>query len=120
MSEPTKDFVEAVKGMGITHDEEQIQEALRRCNNNPQEAVQLLLPKSPPDSNLLSTCANISSGVSTSIGFPLTHFYELQGRVHTDSWSIPFKKDESLAICMVAAIKMIREGEESSERGGRR
>ena len=242
MSEPTEDSVEAIKGMEITHDEEQIREALRRCNNNPQEAVQLLLPESPPDSNLLSSYTNISSpsqsnygrtdsydadvdmrdtethpgsggesdrdsttvsysldedtlrdveeeeleeykegvgpgggevelhefpvqseapppryedivsenrdispsssppppplrdmddrhltptpsdqmaGVSTSIEFPLTHFYELEGRVHTDQWSIPFKRDESLAICMVAAIKMIREGEESSERGGR-
>ncbi len=47
---------------------------------------------------------------SSNIEFPLTHFYELEGRVHTDQWSIPYKRDESLAICMVATIKMIREG----------
>jgi len=46
----------------------------------------------------------------SNIEFPLTHFYELEGRVHTDQWSIPYKRDESLAICMVATIKMIREG----------
>ena len=45
-----------------------------------------------------------------SIEFPLTHFYELESRVHTEQWSIPYKRDESLAICMVSAIKMIREG----------
>ena len=47
---------------------------------------------------------------SSSIEFPLTHFYELEGRVHTEQWSIPYKRDESLAICMVATTKMIREG----------
>ena len=47
---------------------------------------------------------------STSIEFPLTHYYELEGRTHTDQWSIPYKKDESLAICMTATIKMMREG----------
>ena len=45
-----------------------------------------------------------------SIEFPLTHFYELESRVHTEQWSIPYKREESLAICMVATIKMIREG----------
>lgn len=54
----------------------------------------------------------VGSEVTTSsnIEFPLTHFYELESRVHTDQWSIPYKRDESLAICMVATIKMIREG----------
>ena len=50
------------------------------------------------------------SGMTSSIEFPLTHYYELEGRVHTDQWSIPYKRDESLSICMVAAIRMIREG----------
>ena len=51
------------------------------------------------------------ASVSSSIEFPLTHFYELEGRVHTEQWSIPYKRDESLAVCMVATIKMVREGE---------
>jgi len=235
MSDPTEEAVEAIKGMGITHDEDQIREALWRCGNNPQEAVQLLLPESPSEPNPLSTYTVVSSSsqssynredsydadvdmrdtethpgsggesdhdsttvsysldednlrdveeegpenldykgggspvgddvelqeyapqseppppryedivgdnqdispstsppppplqdiddkqptptpsdqmanVSSSIEFPLTHFYELEGRVHTDQWSIPYKRDESLAVCMVAAIKMIREG----------
>jgi len=38
MSDPTEEAVEAIKGMGITHDENQIREALWRCGNNPQEA----------------------------------------------------------------------------------
>ena len=48
----------------------------------------------------------------TSIEFPLTHFYELESRVHTDQWSIPYKREESLAICMMATTNMIREGGE--------
>ena len=47
-----------------------------------------------------------------SIEFPLTHYYELEGRVHTNQWSIPYKRDESLAICMLATIKMVKEGEQ--------
>lgn len=242
MSDPTEEAVEAIKGMGITHDEDQIREALWRCGNNPQEAVQLLLPESPSEPNPLSTYTVVSSSsqssynredsydadvdmrdtethpgsggesdhdsttvsysldednlrdveeegpenldykgggspvgddvelqeyapqseppppryedivgdnqdispsnsppppplqdiddkqptptpsdqmanVSSSIEFPLTHFYELEGRVHTDQWSIPYKRDESLAVCMVAAIKMIREGEEILHEG---
>ncbi len=42
--------------------------------------------------------------------FPLTHYYELEGRVHTDQWSIPYKKEESLGVCMMATIEMMKEG----------
>ena len=227
--------VEQIKAMGITQDDDQIREALQQCNNNPQEAIQLLLPESPVDSSLPqsgyrivhptvryerddsrdsrdsydrdvdmrdtethpgsggesdrdSTTVSYSldednlrdveeevefrqgqqdGGLDTndfppkerpdgappryedivtdnqrispdegitddsghdkettptpletvearqmaSVEFPLTHFYELEGRVHTEQWSVPFKRNESLAICMVSSIKMIREGE---------
>lgn len=54
-----------------------------------------------------------TQGVSGSTTeFPLTYFYELESRVHTDQWSIPYKREESLAICMVATTNMIREGGE--------
>lgn len=233
-----EEAVEQIKAMGITHDDDQIREALQQCNNNPQEAIQLLLPESPIDSNLPhsgyrivhptvrygrddshdsrdsydrdvdmrdtethpgsggesdrdSTTVSYSldednlrdvdeevefrqgqqedlnvnefspeeqpngappryedivtdnQGISpderelppitddaghdkettptphetvearqvVSIEFPLTHYYELEGRVHTEQWSVPFKRNESLAICMVSSIKMIREGE---------
>ena len=39
--------------------------------------------------------------------FPATNYYELESRVHTDQWTIPFRQDESLAICLRAAIKML-------------
>ena len=50
-------------------------------------------------------------GSAGSIEFPLTHFYELESRVHTEQWSIPYKREESLAICMIATTNMIKEGE---------
>lgn len=257
MSDPTEEAIEAIKAMGLSQDEDQIREALHRCNNNAQEAVQLLLPESPTetDINLLegyqdhhhpphyrhgistdsrescdvdmrdtethpspgadsdhdSTTVSysleensiqdiedevqerhgrgeaqeeeeeeegeeeefrplgrqyhdygshrhngpppryedivddnqedvetnspvpplldegeekvptptpqemgVAAGVSemaASIEFPLTHYYELESRVHTEQWSIPYKRDESLAICMMATIRMIVEGE---------
>ena len=39
--------------------------------------------------------------------FPATNYYELESRVHTDQWTIPFRQDESLAICLRAATKML-------------
>ena len=42
--------------------------------------------------------------------FPVTHLYELETRVFQDNWSIPYKRDESLGKCLVAAEKLAREG----------
>ncbi len=78
-----------------------------------EEHVDDTLPTpTPPDVGVGS-----ASEMTSSIEFPLTHYYELEGRVHTDQWSIPYKRDESLAICMVAVIRMVMEGE--GGRGGR-
>ncbi|CAN8010330.1 unnamed protein product, partial [Ixodes pacificus] len=43
--------------------------------------------------------------------FPTTNLYELEQRVFLDQWSIPYKKDESLAKCLVAATNLAREGQ---------
>lgn len=43
--------------------------------------------------------------------FPTTHLYELEGRIFGESWSIPFKKEESLGKCLVSATRFAREGE---------
>ena len=234
MSDPPEDNVARIKATGVAHDEDQIREALRSCNNNPQEAMQLLMPESPQDValgtyHIISTQTSSSSyegdvdmrdtethpgsggesdrdsttvsysldeernieveeeeeeagrtlqfrdsheevelteypprpegsppryedivrnnrgdsssplptgapqgeidetgktpdqhlpETSSSIEFPLTHYYELEGRVHTDQWSIPYKRDESLAICMMATTKMIREGKHSPPMAG--
>ena len=232
MSDSLEEGVTQIKATGLDIDEEHIREALRSCNNNPEEAMQLLMPESPEQDvnrlgyNLITTQSSTTSStyerdidmrdtethpgsggesdrdsttvsyslddernieveeedeegegeegtqdlqfqvsnddtvelsdipprpngqppryediipddqieslspgekdsleeavpettpvgqgiVAGSIEFPLTHFYELESRVHTDQWSIPYKRDESLAICMMATTNMIREG----------
>ncbi|XP_065657355.1 ubiquitin carboxyl-terminal hydrolase 24 isoform X3 [Hydra vulgaris] len=38
--------------------------------------------------------------------FPVTNLYELEERIFTENWSIPFKKNESLAKCLYSATKL--------------
>ena len=64
-----------------------------------------------PPGDVTSSSNNQPPRMDRSIEFPLTHYYELEGRVHTDQWSIPYKKEESLGVCMLATIDMMREGE---------
>ena len=42
--------------------------------------------------------------------FPVTNLYELDTRVFQDNWSIPYKRDESLGKCLIAATKLAGEG----------
>jgi len=42
--------------------------------------------------------------------FPVPYLYELENRVFTESWSIPYKREESLGRCLLAAIKLAQEG----------
>lgn len=43
--------------------------------------------------------------------FPQANLYELEQRVFVDQWSIPYKKDESLAKCLIAATNLAKEGQ---------
>lgn len=73
-----------------------------------------------PQSALSSAQAILPGPYISRAEFPLTHFYELESRVHTEQWSIPYKRDESLGVCMLATIKMIREGKGKGEERRRR
>ena len=42
--------------------------------------------------------------------FPVPYLYELENRVFTESWSIPYKREESLGRCLIAATKLAQEG----------
>ena len=42
--------------------------------------------------------------------FPAPNLIELENRVYTDSWSIPYKKNESLGKCLVAATRLAEKG----------
>ncbi|XP_056131607.1 ubiquitin carboxyl-terminal hydrolase 24 [Lampris incognitus] len=50
---------------------------------------------------------NCSGG---SMEFPTTNLYELESRVFTDHWSIPYKREESLGKCLVASTCLARHG----------
>lgn len=48
------------------------------------------------------------------IEFPTTNLYELESRVLTDHWSIPYKREESLGKCLIASTYLARLGKFSS------
>lgn len=50
---------------------------------------------------------NCSGG---SMEFPTTNLYELESRVFTDHWSIPYKREESLGKCLIASTCLARHG----------
>uniref|UniRef100_A0A3Q2VTY4 Ubiquitin carboxyl-terminal hydrolase 24 n=1 Tax=Haplochromis burtoni TaxID=8153 RepID=A0A3Q2VTY4_HAPBU len=50
---------------------------------------------------------NCSGG---SMEFPTTNLYELESRVFTDHWSIPYKREESLGKCLIASSCLARHG----------
>uniref|UniRef100_A0A4W3HTX5 Ubiquitin carboxyl-terminal hydrolase 24 n=1 Tax=Callorhinchus milii TaxID=7868 RepID=A0A4W3HTX5_CALMI len=47
---------------------------------------------------------------SENIEFPTTNLYELESRVFTDHWSIPYKREESLGKCLIASTCLARLG----------
>ena len=53
---------------------------------------------------------NLESGP---LEFPTTHLYELEGRVFGESWSIPFKREESLGKCLIYSARFAQEGKVS-------
>ena len=46
-----------------------------------------------------------------SLEFPLPNLIELENRVFTESWSIPYKEDESLGKCLLSATHLAQESE---------
>lgn len=43
--------------------------------------------------------------------FPVTNLYELEDRIFTENWSIPYRKNESLGKCLLGATKVVLKGE---------
>ncbi|KAH0618572.1 hypothetical protein JD844_017919, partial [Phrynosoma platyrhinos] len=54
------------------------------------------------------------------IEFPTTNLYELESRVLTDHWSIPYKREESLGKCLIASTYLARLGLSDSDENCRR
>jgi len=103
----------------------EIKRALRLAKNDLNEAVAILTNEQPlssygtmPDLSLdvdmkytSPTEETPSDGTGEgNMEFPVTNLYELDSRVFQDNWSIPYKRDESLGKCLVAATKLAAEG----------
>ena len=106
----------------------EIKRALRLAKNDLNEAVAILTNEQPLSSYGTMTdlsldvdmkyASNSGSGDTSSVAaaaegssdnnmeFPVTNLYELDTRVFQDNWSIPYKRDESLGKCLVAATKL--------------
>uniref|UniRef100_A0A8C3TK63 Ubiquitin carboxyl-terminal hydrolase 24 n=1 Tax=Chelydra serpentina TaxID=8475 RepID=A0A8C3TK63_CHESE len=54
------------------------------------------------------------------IEFPTTNLYELESRVLTDHWSIPYKREESLGKCLIASTYLARLGLSDSDENCKR
>ena len=111
-------------------DLDEIKRALRMAKNDLNEAVAILTHEQPASSSSnpevfgplpAPQSHRADSGPGDVVmrdsavgdqeeGFPLTHYYELESRVFQDNWSIPYKREESLGKCLVAATKLAEEG----------
>ncbi|XP_040263748.1 ubiquitin carboxyl-terminal hydrolase 24 isoform X2 [Bufo bufo] len=54
------------------------------------------------------------------IEFPTTNLYELESRVLTDHWSIPYKREESLGKCLIASTYLAKLGLSDSDENCKR
>ena len=110
----------------------EIKRALRLAKNDLNEAVAILTNEQPLSSYGTMTdlsldvdmkyASNSAAGDTSSVAaaaegssdnnmeFPVTNLYELDTRVFQDNWSIPYKRDESLGKCLVAATRLAGEG----------
>ncbi|XP_064607447.1 ubiquitin carboxyl-terminal hydrolase 24-like isoform X2 [Liolophura sinensis] len=57
---------------------------------------------------------------SNSLEFPVTNLYELEGRVFTEHWSIPYKREESLGKCLLSATRLADAGLADSDENCKR
>ncbi|CAL1529935.1 unnamed protein product [Lymnaea stagnalis] len=56
------------------------------------------------------TCEAAAMDEASNMEFPVTNLYELEGRVFTEMWNIPFKKEESLGKCLIASTRLMEAG----------
>ncbi|KAM8930374.1 ubiquitin carboxyl-terminal hydrolase 24 isoform 2-T2 [Pelodytes ibericus] len=54
------------------------------------------------------------------VEFPTTNLYELESRVLTDHWSIPYKREESLGKCLIASTYLAKNGISDSDENCKR
>lgn len=113
-----------------------IRTALRLANNDINEAVALLTNErpgleygggrsyEPPPAyhEVVEPEKNDENGNCSgeSVEFPTTNLYELESRVLTDHWSIPYKREESLGKCLIASTYLAKLGLSDSDENCKR
>lgn len=106
---------ENLVSMGFSRSD--VKRALKKAKNDMNEAVDLLT-----NGHMLSGCyddpeADVEQlmDVEDQRDFPLGNLYELESRVLTENWSIPYRPNESLAHCLRAATRLLLEGRASQD-----
>ncbi|KAM9326707.1 ubiquitin carboxyl-terminal hydrolase 24 [Gastrophryne carolinensis] len=113
-----------------------IRTALRLAKNDINEAVALLTNErpgldygggrsyEPPPAyhEVVEPEKNDENGncSAENIEFPTTNLYELESRVLTDHWSIPYKREESLGKCLIASTYLAKLGLSDSDENCKR
>ncbi|XP_068095521.1 ubiquitin carboxyl-terminal hydrolase 24 isoform X1 [Hyperolius riggenbachi] len=113
-----------------------IRTALRLAKNDINEAVALLTNErpgldygggrsyEPPPAyhEVVEPEKNDENGNCSgeTIEFPTTNLYELESRVLTDHWSIPYKREESLGKCLIASTYLAKLGLSDSDENCKR
>ncbi|KAK4305331.1 hypothetical protein Pmani_022773 [Petrolisthes manimaculis] len=101
-----------------------IKRALKLSNGDLNEAVTFLTEQPLPSYSTVGDLRDVEMTDTTnpppydeaggnngnSMEFPTTNLYELEGRVFTETWSIPYKREDSLGKCLIAAARLAEEG----------
>ena len=82
-----------------------------QCNNNSSQVQFGPQLEATKAEEVLDVTEDVTENIEMSIEemseeFPVTNLYELEDRIFTENWSIPYKKKESLAKCLYSAIKL--------------
>ncbi|ELT87806.1 hypothetical protein CAPTEDRAFT_215537 [Capitella teleta] len=130
--EVNEEHVQTLLCMGFY--EVEVRCALKMAKNDLNDAVAILTNEHPTtsfdtmkDLDIDSATAPDDSASSdtqpieeSGLEFPEGNLYELENRVFTNSWSIPYKKEESLGKCLVAATRLAAEGLSETDNSCRR
>ena len=138
--EVSEDHVRQLMAMGFP-EEKDVRMALRMARNDMNEALSVLFNETPVEfgpkplceavsavdqtievnmtsdyacgEDVLSAPVQADDGVDDA--FPVAELRELEGRVFVENWNIPYKRDESLGVCLLAAIQMARSATEDDK-----
>ncbi|CAH1242990.1 USP24 [Branchiostoma lanceolatum] len=131
--------VQTLLAMGFP-DVAAIRKALRLGKNDVNEAVAILTSEQPgadfesvemtdvsgqtadqaPPSYDEVSSREQGEGEGENLEFPAGNLYELESRTFTNSWSIPYRRHESLGRCLLAATRLAKEGLAEADENCRR